>query len=36
MDTFNELALALIRLKPQKNAYFSKSLTTMNLIKQAL
>ncbi|ELS45740.1 transposase [Microcystis aeruginosa FACHB-905 = DIANCHI905] len=27
MDTFSELAFSLIRLKPQKNPYFSKGLT---------
>lgn len=36
MDTFSELAFSLIRLKPQKNPYFSKGLTAMSLIKQAL
>ncbi|MDT3676330.1 MAG: IS4 family transposase [Microcystis wesenbergii TW10] len=36
MDIFSELALSLIRLKPQKNPYFSKGLTAMSLIKQAL
>jgi hypothetical protein len=35
MDTFSELAFSLIRLKPQKNPYFSKGLTAMSLIKQA-
>ena len=36
MDTFSELAFSLICLKPQKTPYFSKGLTAMSLIKQAL